>query len=279
LPSNHFALNGFALIFSTCQGHNMSCGKIRKTLLESSNLEILTPELAQAKAHLRECAACRDFLQFRNAERRFLKERLGGEKAPASVREEVLNALARHRITGANVSRRWASDLAKYAVAAVVLMAVALSIFYFIAPFKLSQHKQSIAAELIDDHIRYRLSVQAVEQATTDPTALSQWFNSKLDFVAWIPQLPGFELAGGRVCYLFDRRLALAIYQKPDQWVSLFISRGEGIDLSAMEKIGISGKVLCRGGGKGYEVVAWKDKDLLYALVSDRNVVSLAASW
>ncbi len=257
----------------------MNCGKIRKTLLESSNLEILTAELAQAKAHLRDCAACRDFLQFRNAERRFLKERLGGESAPASVREEVLTAIARHRITGANVSGRWASAFAKYAVAAAVLLAVTLSIFYYVAPFKPDQHKQSIAVELIDDHIRYRLSAQAVEQATTDPTALSQWFNSRLDFVAQIPPLAGFELAGGRLCYLFDRRLALAFYQKPDQWVSLFISRGEGIDLSAMEKIGISGKVLCRGDGKGYQVVAWKDRDLLYALVSDRNVVSLAASW
>jgi anti-sigma factor RsiW len=257
----------------------MNCGKIRKTLLESSNLEILTAELAQAKAHLRDCVACRDFLQQHEAWRRFLKERLGGEIAPASVREEVLTAIARHRITGANAGRRWASDLAKYAVAAAVLLAVAVSIFYYFAPFKPDQHKLSIAAELIDDHIRYRLSAQAVEQATTDPTALSQWFNSRLDFVAQIPPLAGFELAGGRLCYLFDRRLALAFYQKPDQWVSLFISRGEGIDLSAMEKIGISGKVLCRGDGKGYQVVAWKEKDLLYALVSDRNVVSLAASW
>ncbi|MGH7449962.1 MAG: anti-sigma factor family protein [bacterium] len=257
----------------------MNCGKIRKTLLESSNLEILTAELAQAKAHLRECATCRDFLQQHETMRRFLKERLGSEKAPASVREEVLNAIAQHRMIGVNISGRRTGEVAKYAVAAAVLLAVALSIFYFIAPFKPNQHKQSIAAELIDDHIRYRLSAQAVEQATTDPTALSQWFNSRLDFVAQIPPLAGFELAGGRLCYLFDRRLALAFYQKPDQWVSLFISRGDGIDLSTMEKIGVSGKVLCRGDGKGYQVVAWKDRDLLYALVSDRNVVSLAASW
>jgi anti-sigma factor RsiW len=257
----------------------MNCGKIRKTLLESSNLEILTPELALAKAHLRDCAACRDFLQQREALRRFLKERLGGEKAPASVREEILNRIARRRTAGNNVDRRSVNDFAKYAVAAGVLLAIGLSIFYFIASSKPNQHRQSIAAELIDDHIRYRLSAQAVEQATTDPTALSQWFNSKLDFVAQIPPLAGFELAGGRLCYLFDRRLALAFYQKPDQWVSLFVSRGEGIDLSAMEKIGVSGKVLCRGDGKGYQVVAWKEKDLLYALVSDKNVVSLAASW
>ncbi len=257
----------------------MNCGKIRKTLLESSNLEILTADLAEAKAHLRECAACRDFLQQHEAERRFLKERLGGETAPASVREEVLNAIARYRITGANVRQRWASHLVKNAVAAAVLLAAASAIFYYFAPFKPNQHKQSIAAELIDDHIRYRLSAQAVEQAATDPTALSQWFNSRLDFVAQIPPLAGFELAGGRLCYLFDRRVALAFYQKPDQWVSLFISRGDGIDLSTMEKIDVSGKVMCRGDGKGYQVVAWKDRDLLYALVSDRNVVSLAASW
>jgi anti-sigma factor RsiW len=257
----------------------MSCGKTRKTLLESSNLEILTGELAEAKAHLRDCAACRAFLQQNEALRRFLKERLGGENAPASVREEVLAAIAQHRITGANVSRRWTGEVAKYSVAAAVLLAVALSIFYFIAPFKPNQHQQSIAAELIDDHIRYRLSAQAVEQAMTDPTALSQWFNSRLDFVAQIPPLAGFELAGGRLCYLFDRRVALAFYQKPDQWVSLFILRGEGFDLSTMEKTGVSGKVLCRGDGKGYQLVAWKQKDLLYAIVSDRNVVSLAASW
>jgi anti-sigma factor RsiW len=257
----------------------MNCGKIHKTLLESSNLEILTAELAQAKEHLCECAACREFLQQHEALRRFLKERLGGEEAPASVREEVLIAIARYRMTGANVSRVWVSNFARYAVAAALLLAIALLIVYFIPPFKPNQHKQSIAAELINDHIRYRLSAQAVEEATTDPAALSQWFNGRLDFVAQIPLLAGFELAGGRLCYLFDRRLALAFYQKPDQWVSLFISRGEGIDLSAMEKIGVSGKVLCRGDGKGYQVVAWKEKGLLYALVSDRNVVSLAASW
>jgi anti-sigma factor RsiW len=256
----------------------MNCGKIRKTLLESSNLEILTAELAQAKAHLHQCAECRAFLQLRNVERRFLKERLSGERAPATVREEVLHAIASRRLADTNASRRWPRDFAKYAAAAVVLLAIALSLFYFIARFEPNTREHNLAAELIDDHIRYRLSAQPVEQAMTNPAELSHWFNSRLDFVAGIPPLAGFELSGGRLSYVCDRRVALAFYRKPDQLVSLFVLRGDGIDISTMEKIGVSGKVLCRGDGKGYQVVAWKQKDLLYALVSDKNVVNLAAS-
>lgn len=255
---------------------NSNCGKVRKTLIESDNLKIFTPELAQAKAHLRECSECGGFLKQHSALRAFLKEALVGEKTPAALREDILRSISQKQAASSQ-KRPWRKSRTTYwfAAAALAMILAIFAYFEFLDSFKTPTPGKTISAELIDDHIRYRLSAQPVEFMVSEPQALTKWLSTQLDFSARIPQLPGFELIGGRLCYLFNRRVALAFYQDANQQISFFVMRGDDIDLSYMKQIGLNGKVVCRDENKGYYMVAWKQNDLLYALVSDHDVLEL----
>lgn len=244
--------------------------------MESAGIQILTAELAQAKNHLQECNGCQSFIEQQKSLSRLLKEKLGAVPTPPSVREDVLQAIARRRFNSKQSEKRglWSIPRFWIAAAALILALISGSLLLhkqFIGP----PEKNNFVEDLIDDHIRNRLAIQTVELKTDDPLELSRWFGSRLDFSARIPSISSQQLVGGRLCYLFDRRLALAFYQKEDDWISLFILRGKGIDLSGTEKIGRNGKVFCSGHGKGYQLIAWEEQDLLYALVSDQDVLEL----
>lgn len=257
----------------------MTCRSVRKTLLERSTLELLTPDLAQANAHLEQCPQCQAFLKRDETLRRFVKDSLGREKAPATVREGVLRAIAQRRAADRRQRPKRQFDLTKtYVLAAAVVLVIGIFFIYHYTSVEPGKQASALATELIDDHIRYRLSGQPAEMATAEPTELTRWFSSRLDFGVQIPQPSGVRLVGGRLCYLFDRRVALVFYQQSGQWVSLFLLRGEYLDLSALEKVERERKVLYRSETKGYQVVAWREKGLVYALVSDRDVLELALS-
>lgn len=257
----------------------MTCKKARMLLLSSSNVDLLTPELAEAKAHLSRCEECRTFLERDQTLRRYIKDKLGGITAPATARERVLTAIAERR-TGGNETRskEQINRARRYAPAVVAAVAILLSAAYLFMPVEPERQASALATELIDDHIRYRISAQPLEVTTLEPAELTRWFSSRLDFGVRIPHFDGFTLAGGRLCYLFDRRVALAFYQTPDQWVSLFVLRNDGLDLSTMEKVDRDHRSFCRDQAKGYQVIAWDEKGLIYALVSDRDLLELAVN-
>ena len=102
-----------------------------------------------------------------------------------------------------------------------------------------------------------------------------------MDFNARFLSVDELQLVGGRLCYLFDRRVALGFYSqkdmhKTDQWVSLFIFKDNHINLSKMKIEKLNDKTVWCGESRGYELTVWKQNDLLYALVADADCIGLA---
>ncbi len=273
-----------------------SCNKTRKIILPQigrSEVELLTPELEGAKLHLKECKECRLFFTQQNQLQKFIKDNLPTIKAPASAREEVLKSIAARGNAKRKVRKLFPSKYSsRYWWAAAVITAVIASILLFNPftekvtntdhPIVTESQKSSyqLTEELINDYIRYRLSEQPAEFATNNPGELNSWFSSKLDFNARFSSIDELQLVGGRLCYLFERRVALAFYsqremQKPEQWVSLFIFKDNHIDLSKMKTVNLKNKTAWYSESKGYELTVWKQNDLLYALVADENSLKL----
>ena len=215
---------------------NRICIDSRKSILESAEVDLLTPELEEAKMHLKECKECQFFFAQQDEIKKFIKKNLTVAKALPSVREKIFNSISerkekkhltyKHKILfSKNPSRFW--------WAAAVIAALIISLLFLI-PFNTNKSKitttdvseisgHQLTEALIDDYINYRLSEQPVEYATNNPRDLNNWISRKMDFNARFPSIDELQLVGGRACHLFQRRVALAFYHKPDQWVSLFI--------------------------------------------------------
>ena len=96
----------------------------------------------------------------------------------------------------------------------------------------------------------------------------------------WFRKLPCKP--GGRICQVRGRQAALIHYEFTGNKTSLFILDGRGLDLPEKQLVPLEGKRCLVESGKGYNVVAWKERGLLYGFVSDANsaeLLRMAASF
>lgn len=291
---------------------NRNCIQTRKIILETSEVELLTPELKTAKDHLQKCGKCESFFAHKDSFREFIKENIEVIPTPPIVRENTLQMIA--KLYNNNEENRNSfsffrkRNLYKYsAIAAVILISILLFLYNpfdtgkpdlklpGLAEPSASEAVHPLTEELVNDYIRYRLSKSPVEFATNSPHELNNWFNGKVDFNVRFSSFNNMQLVGGRLCYLFERRVALAFYKNPgitetgtNQLTSLFIfsersfGKDNHIDISTMRTVELNNfgklgevKIICKDESKGYELALWKQSGLVYAMVSDTDVLKL----
>lgn len=246
----------------------MNCGQARNlSRLNSVSDTAFSPEVLEAKRHVKNCPECTEFFERENRLRAFINERAPREKVPASLREKILRSIAIER----TAHQRWAlAGLTKRsAVALTVLIGViALLAFFSVVFFKVIKPGQSLSiSELIDDHIR-SISEEA-DISSSDPETVESWFKGKVNFLVRIPRLRDAKLVGGRLCFLRKWPAALLYYQIEHNPLSLFILEGSSLDLSSLGKIKAGDKELYYGSRKGCSLVLWDERGLIYAVISD----------
>lgn len=250
----------------------MQCGTARKYLygLDKQTVAISAgDEVAQARAHVAGCAACQEFFAAEERLKAFLKTRAQREKSSATLREQVLNRIALEREKSVGLSR-WFGQMSRRSVTLALLGL--LLIIAFMGSLWLKQRQGRIEAQpfasiLIDDHTS-NLS-DSMEITSSDREAIQKWFRERVGLAFRLPVTSDPQLIGGRLCYLQGRRGALILYQHPHSKVSLFISDGSDVDLSEEQLVTLDGKRCLLDARKGYNVVLWKERGLLYGLVSD----------
>lgn len=278
---------------------NDKCYKTRKIILPPANrgeVELLTPELKEAKLHLKECKECQSFFSQQDDLRKFIKDNLPTTRALPSVREEIFKSISNSGYVKKQDKNLFPfKNYTRYWWVAAAIIALIISVL-FINPFpegigdkdtsKITEISSSeisghqLTEALVDDYINYRLSEQPAEYVTNNPQDLNNWFSRKLDFNARFSSIDELQLVGGRACHLFQRRVALAFYSqvdkhKPDQWVSLFIFKDYQVNLSQMKTERLNNRTIWCSESRGYELAVWKQNDLLYALVADNNIQEL----
>lgn len=239
----------------------------------------ISADVTQAKAHLTHCDACRRFFAAEERLRVFLQTRAPREKASAALREGVLARIAqeRKRSTG-NSGRgaRWFGLLRHQRLILGLSTLLALSVIasgLWLIERRAGVKTQEIASILIDDHA-HSLPV-VTEIASSDTGVVQTWFQERLGFAFHLPPLRDPSLLGGRLCNLQGRRAALVLYRHPQSKVSLFILDGSDVELPEARLIALDGKRCLVDTRKGYNAVLWKERGLLYGLVSDLRSAEL----
>ncbi len=251
----------------------MKCGAARKFLYLSNEERLGGPpssaEVAQATAHLASCAACQEFFDSEKRLRALVKARAPREIASAALHEKVLSRIAEERSRSISAHSGRGVLLRRpiiWALAALILVGAAAGGIYLV------QHRNQVSSQpltviLIEDHLGNL--TRSTEIAASDPVAVQKWFQERVGFSFRLPATSEPQLIGGRRCNLQGRKAALIWYRHPQSTVSLFILDGEGVELSERQLITLDGKQCVLDARKGYNVVLWKERGLLYGLVSD----------
>lgn len=250
----------------------MDCGKARKILYGADRLGPASPEVVKAQGHRQGCPGCQAFFADEEALAGFLRERSPRIAAPPHLREKVLEEIAKTRapsrvpvastVVRARVPRRVRAAL-------LVLVMTGLALLAGITGYQglTRSWQERIVAALIEDHVRFRPG--AYEIASSRADQVEAWFSGKVDFAVQAPRFDQAELLGGRLCYLSGKKGALLSYRAHGALLSFYILDGAGVSLDRYKRRDLRDNTFGLGGGKGQNLILWKDRGLAYALVSD----------
>jgi anti-sigma factor RsiW len=253
----------------------MECGTARKLLYSSQVLHGDKPapvetDTKDARLHLEQCDACQQFFAAEKSLSALLRKHTPREAASSTLREQVLSRIAEEQQRGT----RWSFLRRRSAVFlfAVLLLAGLLFAGLWLR-FRHTQESEQLASILVDDHARYQSA--STEVTSTEPEVINAWFRDRVRFSVQPPRLPDSTLIGGRLCNLRGHPAALVVYRKPQNMISLFVLDGSDIELPREHLIAIDERPCFVATERGYNVVMWKERGLLYALVSDLRSADL----
>jgi hypothetical protein len=152
-------------------------------------------------------------------------------------------------------------------VAALLILTVGISSFIQLQPGD-DDATEVFAAALINEFHTFVVSHRELDYNDTQPAEIRNWFADKVDFRVPLPvKNDDLRLAGGRLCNMFDQRIASFMYQVDDAWVSLYIMRSA----RTTQNPDSSHELLI----KGYGFIDWEHQGLHYSLVGDLPVTRL----
>ena len=115
---------------------------------------------------------------------------------------------------------------------------------------------------------RSLLANHLMDVDSTDQHTVKPWFAGRLDFAPWTANLAdeGFPLAGGRLDYVDNRRVAAVVFRRREHVINLFVwpVGGKGTEAVRFQQ------------QSNYQIFHWSAAGLTYWAVSDLNAGELS---
>ena len=251
----------------------MHCDQTRVLLGAFRDGELSGDDRRAVSAHLGACRAC----SAQAADEARIASILRGSgriAAPSTLRRSIRDRLDRidsepaevPPATGQRLRAHW--DLAALGRQAAALAAACLFtalLTWWMTTSNLATDR--IAREVIAAHMRSLLHDAPVQVSSSDQHTVRPWFAGRTDFAPDIKNLDneGFALAGGRLDYVADRRVAVAVYKRRLHVVNVFMWPSS----SAAES---GPKLAIRN---GYNLLSWTRNGIAYWAASDLNAAEL----
>jgi anti-sigma factor RsiW len=238
----------------------MNHDEIRELLDAYVDGEIDLVSSREIDQHLRSCGECRGAKeQIQNLHTAITSDS-PAYRAPAHLRKNVRAALRREVKRDRKTFSLW-PIFATAAACTAVILAVAL-----LQATRMS-HPNSIADEVIANHVRSLLATHLVDVASSDQHTVKPWFDGKIDFAPEVHDfsMSGFPLVGGRLDYLEGKTAAALVYQRNKHPINVFILPATGH--------GDSPPVA--SSRRGYNIISWTSREMDYWTVSDLNQIEL----
>lgn len=236
----------------------MNCHDIDIQLTPYLDDELSEDDCICIEAHLAQCAACAHRVEMERHNHSMMRSLARqGPAAPERLRLAIAAGLDREE---AAIRRAW--RLRVGAAAAGVALAFAVG----------SQQYRGYQLRLYEQDAALRHARQfplEIRQPRAD--AIEAWFGGKLDYPVVLPQFANATATGARLLQVRDKPAAYIRYdaRRP---LGLFVyGDNHDVDVGSQPAVGSS---------NGYNVVSWREGDVVYQLVTDldeRDVRELLA--
>jgi len=125
----------------------------------------------------------------------------------------------------------------------------------------------TLEREVAAAHVRSLLQDSPMQIASSEVHTVKPWFAGRLDFAPVVKDLAaeGYPLAGARLDYIGERRVAALVYRRRLHVVNVFLWPSADVADSAPREIA----------HRGYNMVAWSKGGVAYWAVSDLNMAEL----
>lgn len=230
----------------------MNCREFEMHLYTYLDGEFDAGARAPVEAHLAECPACAKLMHH---ERAFVAAFRASAKLLAPAAPEGLRARVQDEISSHTRKRLVMGSAVAASVAALTFTGVSLW---------QKEQSHAFAVDAVARHARqYPLEVHNVP-----PKQVEAWFGGKLDHRVEVPQFPRAIASGGRILNVRERPAAYIRYEAPRPnrptpgQLGLFVFDDSRGDVSAGAEAEVEHS-------QGYNVVRWRNGDVVYQLVTD----------
>ncbi len=228
-------------------------------------------ERADMEAHLGICDDCRKRVQVQLTFKQQLREQLGQERAPDSLRQRVLSSLDEVELEceDRRGGSRWGSVRRIGWVAGPLAAAVALVVV--VVPEFTVAPAASSPSPVIDSTVEWHQGNYPLEVTTADTGEATEWFEGKVDFSVRLPEFDDHRvnLLGGRIANIGDRRAAFVLYEVDGRRLSTIMFDGEGMKVPRENLRRIEDRDIAWLNQKGFGVAIVQDSGVTYAMTSD----------
>jgi anti-sigma factor RsiW len=234
----------------------MDCEESGRLLDAYLDGELSRGQRLEVEQHLVCCHACRSCVHEADAFRTFFRASAPRYRAPEQLRANIVAAVRAQRAAPGPGRTFWRTAW-RYAAALLVVsfclyLCLSLTIF-------LPDREKRLCDAAVVSHSRSLAADHLVEVASGDHQVVKSWLGARLPFSPPVVDLPvaGYSLAGGRVVVMEKRSVAVVVYRRDQEVVSLFcwpLSGGTVMDRDRQID--------------GYRVDTWSNAECNYILVS-----------
>ncbi len=225
----------------------MNCRDLETQLTAYLDGELIAEARGEFEAHLAACPTCPKHVEI---ERHNLGVIHQAAKAQSPVAPEAFKAKLFASI------RRDADRQRRARVGQLAAMAAGVTVALVAGNHVYRGHQRS----LYEQDAAMRHARQFPLEIEQSPEAIERWFGGKLDYRVSVPRFPNARATGGRLLQVRDKPAAYIRYDAPRQMGLFVYGDDHDVDVGAEPIANAS---------HGYNVVSWREGDVVYQLVTD----------
>lgn len=225
----------------------MNCRDLESQLTPYLDGELIAEARADFEAHLAQCPTCPRYVELERHNLSIIRQsaKAASPAVPPALRARLLDGIA------LDVRRRRQRSVARMAAVAGGLACVVL-----VGNQQYKGHQR----RLYEGDAALRHARQFPLEIEQSPDAIERWFGGKLDYPVNVPRFPNANATGARLLQVRDKPAAYIRYDSPRPMGLFIYGDDHEVDVGAEPAMGLS---------HGYNVVSWREGDVVYQLVTD----------
>lgn len=247
----------------------MICSEVREYLFAFLDNELDAPLSIELQLHLEHCPICAREVEIERTIREQLACVLEAQCPEKQLDMPTLKRIIR-RDEALGFLRRSLSRRAFWAACAAAVFVVGLGAYLTLQKITVGPDRHKFVDLVVSDFTHFLKEGQPIQFVSSDSQAISDWLLRKTALEVVLPRVKGSycRLVGARKCEIEGQAAAFVMYEMKGVPTSLVAIAGRNNELEEMKQIEHNGQIHWVDNCEGFSVVAYRQDNLVYAMVS-----------